>query len=112
MSSKAITGASVQAIILSILSQNDSYGYAIIQKVRRLSNGEVAWAAGSLYPVMHRMRSEGLVRSYWVEQAGERKRRYYQITPKGLNALELEKKKWLVVHNVLAQLWGLQPSVT
>jgi PadR family transcriptional regulator, regulatory protein PadR len=107
-----MTGASVQAIILSILSQGDSYGYDIIKRVSRLSRGEVEWAAGSLYPVMHRMVADGLVQAYWVEKEGERKRRYYTITAKGMKALEAEKRQWMTVHGILAQLWGLQPSLT
>jgi PadR family transcriptional regulator, regulatory protein PadR len=112
MPSKSMTGASVQAIILSILSRSDSYGYEIIKKVSNLSGGEVEWAAGSLYPVMHRMEADGLITAYWSEQAGERKRRYYRITPKGLKALDHEKKEWLTVHSILVQLWGPQPSLT
>ena len=110
MPSKAMTGASVQAIILSILSRGDSYGYEIIKQVSRLSGGEVEWAAGSLYPVMHRMEADGLITAYWSEQPGERKPRYYRLTPKGLKALDHEKKEWLTVHGILAQLWSLQPS--
>ena len=109
MSTKSLTGASVSAIILSILKDSDSYGYAIIQKVRRLSGGEVEWAAGSLYPVLHRMKTNGWIDDYWVEKEGERRRRFYRITKSGLRALEKEKKKWMTVHGVLAQLWDLEP---
>jgi DNA-binding PadR family transcriptional regulator len=109
MSTKSLTGASVSAIILSILQDGDSYGYAIIQKVRSLSGGEVEWAAGSLYPVLHRMKTNGWIEDYWVDHDGERRRRFYRITKKGVRALEREKKKWMTVHGVLAQLWDLQP---
>ena len=109
MSDKSLTGASVSAIILSILQDGDNYGYAIIQKVRKLSGGDVEWAAGSLYPVLHRMKTNGWIEDYWVEKEGERRRRFYRITKKGVRALEREKKKWMTVHGVLAQLWDLQP---
>ena len=111
VSSKAMTGASVQAIILSLLGHADSYGYEIIKKVHRLSGGEVEWAAGSLYPVMHRMMADGLVDAYWLEPEGERRRRYYRITPKGRKALEAERRQWMTVHGILAQLWGMQPGL-
>lgn len=110
--SKSMTGASAQAIVLSILARQESYGYEIIKEVGRLSGGEVEWAAGSLYPLMHKMKADGLLESFWVEKEGERRRRYYRITAKGRNALSAEKKEWLAVHNVLVQLWGLQPSLT
>ena len=106
MSTKSLTGASVSAIILSILSHGDSYGYAIIHKVRDLSGGDVEWAAGSLYPVMHRMKADGWIEDYWAEPEGERRRRYYKITAVGEVALAAEKKKWMTVHSVLTQLWA------
>ncbi len=112
MPAKALTGASAQTIVLSILERGESYGYQIIKRVNELSAGEVEWAAGSLYTLMHRMKAEGLVESYWVEAEGERRRRFYRITAKGVEALEKEKKDWLSVHNIFVQLWGLQPSLT
>lgn len=110
MPAKALTGASAQTIVLSILEGGDNYGYQIIGRVLRLSDGEVEWAAGSLYPLLHRMKADGLIESYWVE--GERRRRYYRITPAGRRALDREKQAWLSVHRIFVQLWGLQPGLT
>ena len=112
MPSKALTGASAQTIVLSILQRQQSYGYEIIKQVNELSGGEVEWSAGSLYTLMHRMTAEELVESFWVEKEGERRRRYYRITAKGAAALETEKKAWLSVHGIFVQLWGLQPSLS
>lgn len=112
MPAKALTGASAQTIVLSILQRQESYGYEIIKRVHELSNGEVEWAAGSLYTLMHRMKASGFVESFWVEKEGERRRRFYKITKKGAGALEDEKKAWLSVHGIFVQLWGLQPSIS
>ena len=112
MPAKALTGASAQTIVLSILQRQESYGYKIIKRVLELSNGEVEWSAGSLYTLMHKMKTAGLVDSFWVEKEGERRRRYYKITVKGEQTLEDEKKAWLSVHGIFVQLWGLQPSVS
>ena len=60
---------------------------------------------------MHRMKSEGLVESFWVEKAGERRRRYYRITQKGNKALEEEKQAWMSVHGIFVKLWGMEPGV-
>ncbi len=106
MSSKSLTGASVAAIILSILVSGDSYGWAIIKRVKELSGGEVDWKAGTLYPIMHRMKTNGWIEDYWLEGDAERHRKYYKITPAGLRQLETEKKKWMTVHSVLEQLWS------
>lgn len=112
MPTKALTGASAQTIVLSILDHHDTYGYQIINRVRQLSDGQVEWAAGSLYPLLHRMKADGYVESYWVQQDGERRRRYYRITAKGRKALEREKQDWLSVHRIFVSLWGLQPSLS
>lgn len=112
MPAKALTGASAQTIVLSILQRQESYGYEIIKRVNELSNGEVAWSAGSLYTLMHKMKTVDLVDSFWIEKEGERRRRYYRITKKGAAALEDEKKAWLSVHGIFVQLWDLQPSVS
>ena len=112
MPAKALTGASAQTIVLSILQQRESYGYQIIKRVNQLSGGEVEWSAGSLYTLMHRMKADGLVDSSWVEKEGERRRRYYRITPKGEKSLNEEKKAWMSVHGIFVQLWGLQPSLS
>ena len=112
MPAKALTGASAQTIVLSILERKETYGYQIIKRVNELSQGDVEWAAGSLYTLMHRMKADGLVDSYWVTPEGKRRRRYYKITAKGKKALEKEKKAWLSVHNIFVQLWGLQPTLS
>jgi len=111
MPAKALTGASAQTIVLSILDRSDAYGYQIINRVRDLSSGEVEWAAGSLYPLLHRMKADGYVDSFWVERKGERRRRYYRITPKGQKALDKERREWMAVHRIFVQLWGIQPSL-
>ena len=112
MPEKALTGASAQTIVLSILDRHESYGYRILNDVSRLSGGDVEWGPGSLYPLLHRMKADRLVESSWIEKNGERRRRYYRITAKGRKALEKEKQQWLSVHRILIQLWGIQPSLS
>ena len=105
---KSLIAASVRPIMLSILSHGENYGYAIVQRIHDLSGGRIKWSDGTLYPVLHRLEAEGLISSCWKESGSSRKRKYYALTPPGKNALELEKRQWLDVHSVLAQLWGLQ----
>lgn len=111
MISKELVGASARPILLSILARGESYGYAIMQRVHDLSGGEVEWKDGTLYPVLHRLEDEGLIISSWrISEAG-RRRKYYRITPKGQKALDAEKRQWLYVDAILAQLWGLEPHL-
>ncbi len=92
-------------LVLSILDEEESYGYTIIQRVRELSDGEVAWTDGMLYPVLHRLEAQGLVRSRWQVSEAGRKRKYYALTASGRRALAEQKEQWHVVHAVLARLW-------
>jgi DNA-binding PadR family transcriptional regulator len=106
-----MTGASINAIVLAMLDRGDSYGYLIIKRVNELSGGAIDWPAGSLYPVLHRMKTDGLVESYWKQPEGERRRRYYRITEKGRKSLQAEMNQWMTVHDLLVQLVGTKPSV-
>jgi PadR family transcriptional regulator len=105
--SKELVGASARPILLSILDRGESYGYAIMQRVHDLSEGQIEWKDGMLYPVLHRLRDEELVTSAWRLSEAGRRRKYYRITVKGRAALEAEKSQWLCVDAILAKLWGL-----
>jgi DNA-binding PadR family transcriptional regulator len=103
---KDLVAASAVPLVLSILSEGESYGYTIIQRVRELSGGEMEWTDGMLYPVLHRLEAQGLVRARWdVSEAG-RKRKYYALTAAGQGALCEQREQWLLVHATLTKLWG------
>ncbi len=111
MISKELVGASARPILLSILAEGESYGYAIIQRVHNLSSGELAWKDGTLYPVLHKLEDASLIASTWRKAETGRKRKYYNITPQGQQALEAEKNQWLRIDSILAQLWNLEPRL-
>ena len=112
MANKSLTGASAQSIVLSLLDRGENYGYQILKNVHELSDGEVEWIAGSLYPLLHRMTADGFVESAWREEDGLRRRRVYCITAKGRAVLETEKRNWLSVHKIFSRLWNLQPALS
>src|SRR5213595_366342 len=103
---KELVAASSVPLILSILSEGDSYGYAIIQRVRELSDGEIEWTDGMLYPVLHRLEAQSYIASAWRLSETGRKRKYYALTRQGRKALAEQKNQWLFVHGMLARLWG------
>ena len=111
MISRVLVAASVRPIILSVLTGGATYGYAIVQRIHELSGGAIRWSDGTLYPVLHKLETDGLVASSWRKSDVGRKRKYYDLTPAGHSALEAEKKQWLDVDSILAQLWGLQPRM-
>ncbi len=105
MLSKNLIAASSKPLILAILKDGENYGYKIIQRVKELSGGELEWAEGMLYPVLHRLQKDGLVQTKWKMSDNGRMRKYYRLTEKGWEALADEKEQWLKVHNILDKLW-------
>ena len=112
MLTRELAGASAKPLILSILAHGENYGYAILQRIEALSQGELSWDDGTLYPVLHRLENQGLLTSSWRQAGTQRRRKYYALTAKGSKALASEKQQWLRVDAVLAQLWGLEPRLT
>ena len=111
MISKALAGAAARPIILSILNSEEAYGYQIIKHITALSGGTVLWNDGTLYPVLHRLEGQGLVTSSWRSSDEGRRRKYYRITKKGRREMDDERKQWLTVDSILAQLWGMKPRL-
>ena len=105
---KELVAASSVPLVLSILSEGDNYGYAIIQRVRELSGGKIEWTDGMLYPVLHWLEDQGLVRSRWIKSDSGRKRKYYSLQPDGRQALRQQREQWSVVTSTLNQLWRPQ----
>lgn len=102
---KDLVAASATPLVLSILDEADSYGYAIIKRVKDLSGGQMEWTDGMLYPVLHRLEKQGLVESYTQPSETGRKRKYYRLRKDGTKALTEHKNQWMLVHNTLQQLW-------
>jgi DNA-binding PadR family transcriptional regulator len=102
---KELVAASSVPIILSILAQSDSYGYAIIKRVKELSGGKIEWTDGMLYPVLHWLEDHGQIRSRWIKAASGRRRKYYSLQPRGEQALRNQKDQWTTVTSALNQLW-------
>jgi DNA-binding PadR family transcriptional regulator len=112
MISRELKAASSKPLILSILSHGESYGYQIIQQIEQLSGGNWEWSEAMLYPVLHRMDSDGLIKANWKVMENGRRRKYYQITDQGKAVLEAEQEHWLSVDRVLKRLWNTNPNLS
>jgi len=108
MLAKELVAASTEPLILSLLSKGESYGYSLIQEVKRLSGNKIEWTDGMLYPVLHRMEDEGWIQSRWGEAESGRKRKYYSIKKDGKKALTAQREQWATVSSVLNKLWKEQ----
>lgn len=98
---KDFVAASAVPLILSILAQRDSYGYAILQQVREASEGEMVWAEGMLYPILHRLEKRGLIEAYWGQADTGRKRKYYRVRDEGREQLQELRRNWQRVNTIL-----------
>jgi PadR family transcriptional regulator len=102
---KDLVAASATPLVLAILAEGESYGYAIIKRVGELSNGHVQWTDGMLYPVLHRLERNGLVAAKWGTSESGRRRKYYRLTRSGRAQLEAERRRWQVVDATLHRVW-------
>src|SRR5688572_6326170 len=103
---KDLVAASAIPLVLAILDEGESYGYAILKRIDELSGGELEWTDGMLYPLLHRLDRLGYVEGRWDSPQGGRRRRYYRITPGGRNALSEQRRQWEIVSGALQNAWN------
>src|SRR5262249_49410573 len=87
-------GSAVEMLILEVAGQGATYGYALAQTVGERSKGYFELKEGSLYPALHRLERQKLLKSFWKEADG-RRRKYYELTKAGRTELAARKKSWL-----------------
>jgi len=102
---KDLVAASSTPLVLAILAEGDSYGYAILKRVRELSGGELKWTDGMLYPVLHRLERSGLIEARWDQAESGRRRKYYRVTEAGREQLSEERRQWRAVDQALDKIW-------
>jgi PadR family transcriptional regulator, regulatory protein PadR len=102
---KDLVAASATPLVLAILADGESYGYAILKRVRALSEGEIQWTDGMLYPLLHRLRRLGYVTTEWRSPPEGRRRQYYMITDEGREALAAQQRQWVAVTRALNDVW-------
>ena len=109
--SKDLVAASATPLVLAILAEGDSYGYAIIKRVAELSGGQLQWTDGMLYPVLHRLERQSHVAANWSAAENGRRRKYYRITEEGRAQLAAQRQQWQVVDSTMRGLWMTAVSV-
>jgi PadR family transcriptional regulator PadR len=104
--SKDLIAASSTPLVLAILAEGDSYGYAILRRVREVSGGRMEWTDGMLYPVLHRLERQGHIRARWETSETGRRRKYYGLTARGGTQLAEDRRQWQAVDATLRGIWG------
>ncbi|MFD6091036.1 PadR family transcriptional regulator [Oerskovia sp. NPDC060338] len=103
---KDLVAASATPLVLGILADGESYGYAIVKRVNELSDGHMQWTDGMLYPLLHRLERLGHVEASWGVSDVGRRRKHYAITPAGREALAERQAQWSVVADALQKVWS------
>lgn len=103
---KDLVAAMSTPLVLAILAEATSYGYAILKRVRELSAGELEWTDGMLYPLLHRLERLGHISAEWGSSPEGRRRKYYAITESGRAALAEQQRQWATANRTLGGLWG------
>ncbi|MFB3895116.1 MAG: PadR family transcriptional regulator [bacterium] len=91
---KELVGASTALLILRVLVSAPSYGYQIVKRMNDIAGDLFQWQEGTVYPVLHKLEQEKLIRGQWQTADSGRKRKYYYITAKGREALQLQTEQW------------------
>jgi PadR family transcriptional regulator, regulatory protein PadR len=102
---KDLVAASATPLVLAIVAEADTYGYAILKRVGELSGGRLQWTDGMLYPVLHRLERQGHIEGRWGASESGRRRKYYHITEQGLTELGEQRKQWQTVDAALRNIW-------
>ncbi len=101
---------SLDLVVLSALVDGSMYGYLIQNRIREVSLGRVELKAGTLYPLLHRLEADKLIRSKWDDSTG-RRRKWYELTVAGSKRLKVQSQEWhSYVECIGALLKPLPPS--
>jgi transcriptional regulator len=92
--SKELKKGSADLLLLALVEDRPRHGYEIGRLIEQRSQGALSYHVPSLYPTLYRMEDKGLIDGRWVEKSGQRRRRYYRVTPAGRKALKAHRSVW------------------
>jgi PadR family transcriptional regulator PadR len=107
VSARDLQKGSAEMLILSLVEERPRHGYEIAQLIEQRSKGAVAFHVASLYPILYRLERRGLIAGRWVEKAGQRRRRYYSLTPAGRKVLAAQRRTWSAFMQAVQSAAGL-----
>jgi transcriptional regulator len=99
-----------ELLVLAQLEDEPRHGYDIATRIERRSNGAVAFNVASLYPILYRLEAQGAISGRWVERAGERRRRFYKLTPAGRKKLVQQREAWSAFMLAVQRAAGLEDA--
>lgn len=99
---------SAELLVLSLLETEQRHGYEIGRLIEMRSGGTLTFRVASLYPLLYRLEKRGWIRGRWVEKAGQRRRRYYHLTPQGREMLASQRQGWQVFVAAINSITGAE----
>ena len=107
---KSLLSGSTPLLILSLLKDEDMYGYQMVSELARRSDNTFQLKEGTLYPLLHTLEKQGWVRSYAKQTPGGRERKYYRLTDDGREQLEYKEKEWRLFSAKVNAVLGCMPA--
>jgi transcriptional regulator len=99
---------SAELLVLSLLEPQARHGYDISKMIQARSGGSLSFHVTSLYPLLHRLESQGWIEGKWIEKAEQRRRRYYRLTPEGRRVLRAKQQSWKEFVAVIGRITGIE----
>jgi len=99
---------SAELLILSLVEQRARHGYEINKLIEERSDGRIRFKVASLYPLLYRLEARGWIAGRWVERAGERRRRFYRLTPTGRRVLAEQRSVWQGFVAAMSRITGVE----
>jgi len=107
---KQMLDGNVETLILAVLENGSSYGYAIIKELNNRAEGILSLGEGTIYPVLHRMEDKKIISEKWQLAQNGRQRKYYRLTPKGRKAIADNKIQWEALARVMELVLAGKPE--
>ncbi|HEX5084680.1 MAG TPA: PadR family transcriptional regulator [Blastocatellia bacterium] len=99
---------SAELLILSLVEARPRHGYEISKLIENRSGGALSFHVASLYPLLYRLEKRGWIKGQWVEKAGQRRRRYYKLTPEGKKVLKAQRSAWESFVAAISRITGTE----
>lgn len=99
---------SAELLILSLIETRPRHGYEISKLIESESGGVLSFRVASLYPLLYRLEKRGWIEGRWVDKAGQRRRRYYQLTPQGKKVLSAQRSNWKAFAAAISRIAGVR----
>src|SRR5687767_3737673 len=109
MLDRELKKGSAELLILSLVETQPRHGYDIGNLIEQRSRGALRFKVASLYPLLYRLEKRGWIQGRWVEKSGQRRRRYYKLTPAGASVLESQRGTWREFVAAINRITGVEP---